>query len=54
LSQGAEHAIADQFPRDAKVIIDDVKRFRALSPDSRVRLIAGLVTAGALMMRQST
>jgi hypothetical protein len=42
-----------KFPSDAEVIIDEVARFRALSPADRVRLVRGMVTAGALMMRQS-
>jgi hypothetical protein len=42
-----------KFPDDAEVIIEETTRFRALSPQGRVRLIRGLLAAGALMMRQS-
>jgi hypothetical protein len=42
-----------RFPSDAEVIIEEVARFRALSPGDRVRVIRGLVAAGALMMRRS-
>jgi hypothetical protein len=41
------------FPSDTTVIIEEVARFRALSPESRTRSIRGLLAAGALMMRQS-
>jgi hypothetical protein len=42
-----------KFPSDAQVINEEVARFRALSPENRVRSIRGLLAAGALMMRQS-
>jgi hypothetical protein len=42
-----------KFPNDTAVIIEEVARFRALSPENRVRFIRGLLAAGALMMRQS-
>jgi hypothetical protein len=42
-----------KFPTDAEVIIEEAARFRALSPDNRVRSIRGLLAAGALMMRLS-
>jgi len=42
-----------KFPSDAEVIAEDVARFRALSPQDRLRSIRGLLAAGALMMRQS-
>ena len=42
-----------KFPSDAEVIIEEVARFRALSPESRLRSIRGLLAAGALMMRRS-
>jgi hypothetical protein len=41
------------FPSDAEVIADEAARFRALSPDARLRSIRGLLAAGALMMRRS-
>ena len=42
-----------EFPSDAKVIAEETARFRALSAEDRLRLIRGLLAAGALMMRRS-
>ena len=42
-----------QFPTDEQVVLEEVARFRALSPEGRMRCIRGLLAAGALMMRQS-
>jgi hypothetical protein len=42
-----------KFPSDVDVITEEVARFRALSPESRVRVIRGLVATGALMMHRS-
>jgi hypothetical protein len=42
-----------RFPSDAEVIIEEVARFRALSPKDRVLAIQGLLAAGALVMRRS-
>jgi hypothetical protein len=42
-----------KFPSDAEVIIEEVARFRALSPEKRMRVIRGLLRAGALMMSRS-
>jgi hypothetical protein len=42
-----------KFPTDAEVIAEEAARFRALSPEDRVRLVRGLLTAGAMMLRQS-
>ena len=42
-----------KFPSDAEVIIEEVARFRALSPEDCVRSIRGLLAAGALIMHQS-
>ena len=42
-----------QFPGDADVIAEEAARFRALSPEDRLRSIHGLLAAGALMMRRS-
>jgi hypothetical protein len=42
-----------RFPSDADVIIEEVARFRALSPEERVRCIRGLIEAGALVLRRS-
>jgi hypothetical protein len=44
---------ADQFPSDQDVIITEVARFRALSPEKRMQFIRDLLAAGALMMRRS-
>ncbi|HTU89935.1 MAG TPA: hypothetical protein VMF69_07555 [Gemmataceae bacterium] len=42
-----------KFPSDAEIIAEEAARFRALSPESRLRSIRGLLAAGALTMRQS-
>jgi hypothetical protein len=42
-----------KFPSDAEVIAEEAARFRALSPEDRLRSIRGLLAAGALMLRQS-
>jgi hypothetical protein len=42
-----------KFPSDADVIAEEAARFRALSPENRMQVIRGLLTAGALMMRRS-
>lgn len=42
-----------KFPKDEEIIAEEAARFRALSPESRLRSIRGLLAAGALMMRQS-
>ena len=42
-----------KFPSDADVIREEVARFRALSPEERIRFIHGLLAAGALMMQKS-
>jgi hypothetical protein len=42
-----------KFPSDADVIIEEVARFRALSPAERLESIRGMLAAGALMMRRS-
>ena len=41
------------FSSDEDVIIEEVRRFRALSPEDRMRVIRGLLNAGALMLNQS-
>ena len=43
-----------KFRSEAEVIIDEVARFRALSPAGRVRSIRALLAAGTLLLRQST
>jgi hypothetical protein len=42
-----------KFPSDAEVIAEEVARFRALSPEGRVRAFQSLLAAGALILRQS-
>jgi hypothetical protein len=42
-----------KFPTDEEVIIEEVRRFRALSPVERIRFIRDMLDAGELMMRQS-
>ncbi len=42
-----------KFPSDVEVIAEEAARFRALSPESRMRSIRGLLAAGALMMQRS-
>lgn len=42
-----------RFPSDADVIAEEAARFRALSPEARLRSIRGLIAAGRLMMRNS-
>jgi hypothetical protein len=41
------------FPSDVEVIAEAAARFRALSPEDRLRSIHGLLAAGALMMQRS-
>lgn len=42
-----------KFPSETEVILEDVAQTRAMTPDQRLRLLRGLVNAGALMMRKS-
>jgi hypothetical protein len=42
-----------KFPSDVGVIAEEAARFRALSPERRLRSIRGLLAAGVLMMRRS-
>ena len=42
-----------KLPNEADVIIEEVKRFRALSPEDRMRVIRGLLNAGKLMLNRS-
>ena len=42
-----------KFPSDADVIAEETARFRALSPQERMRSIRGILEAGALMMQRS-
>ena len=42
-----------QFPSDTQVIAEEAEQFRALSHQSRLEVIRGLLDAGALMLRNS-
>jgi hypothetical protein len=42
-----------KFPSDVEVITEEAARFRALSPEDRLRSIRGLLGAGALMIHIS-
>jgi hypothetical protein len=39
-----------KFPSETEVILEDVARFRALSPRERIRAIQGLLADGAYLM----
>jgi hypothetical protein len=42
-----------KFPSETEVILDDVARFRALSPEEQLRCFRGMVNAGELMLKNS-
>ena len=42
-----------KFPSETEVILEDVARFRALTPEGRIGAIRGLLNAGARIMRTS-
>jgi hypothetical protein len=42
-----------KFPSETEVILDDVARFRALSPAERIRTIRGMLADGAFLMSRS-
>jgi hypothetical protein len=42
-----------KFPSESEVILEDVARFRALSPRDRMRAIQGLMADGAYLMNRS-
>lgn len=42
-----------KFPSETEVILEDVARFRALSPHERLRSLRGLWNAGARIQRAS-
>jgi hypothetical protein len=42
-----------KFPSETEVILEDVARFRALSPADRIRTIRGLLAAGAFLLSRS-
>jgi hypothetical protein len=42
-----------KFPSETDVILEDVARFRALSPGEQLRCFRGMVNAGELMLRNS-
>ena len=39
-----------KFPSETEVILEDVARFRALSPAERIRTIRGMLADGAFLM----
>lgn len=43
-----------RFPSETEVILEDVARFRALSPSERIRAIVGLVRAADRIRRVSS
>ena len=51
--RGANVNLPIKFPSDAEVIVEETARFRALSPENRLRSLRGLLAAGALTMQQS-
>ena len=42
-----------KFPSETEVILEDVSRFRALSPEDRMRSVRGMVDFGARLKRMS-
>ena len=42
-----------KFPSETEVILEDVARFRALSPTERIRAIQGLLAGGRSLMTKS-
>jgi hypothetical protein len=42
-----------KFPSETEVILEDVARFRALSPPERIRAIRGMLVTGAHLMKIS-
>ena len=42
-----------KFPSETEVILEDVARFRALTPEKRIQTIRGLLADGAYLMRIS-
>ncbi len=42
-----------KFPSDTEVILEEVARFQALTPEKRLRSIRGILNAGALILRKS-
>ena len=42
-----------KFPSETEVILDDVARFRALTPEEQVLALKGLLHAGVWILRNS-
>lgn len=42
-----------KFPSETEVILEDVARFRALSPGERIRAIQSILADGAFLMSMS-
>ena len=43
-----------KFPSETEVILDDVARFRALTPEEQLRSLRGLLHTGARILRNSS
>ncbi len=42
-----------KFPSETEVILEDVARFRALTPNERIRAVRSLLVGGANLLRRS-
>ena len=42
-----------KFPSETEVILEDVARFRALSPEERIRAIQDMLACGLFLMSKS-
>jgi hypothetical protein len=42
-----------KFPSETEVILEDVARFRALTPEEQIQSLRGLLNAGALILQYS-
>ncbi len=42
-----------KFPSETEVILEDVARFRALTPEERIRSLRGLLNTGVRILRIS-
>jgi hypothetical protein len=42
-----------KFPSETEVILEDVARFRALTPSERIRAVRSLLAGGAFLMSRS-
>jgi hypothetical protein len=53
LIQEATMDLPIKFPSETEVVLEDVARFRSLSPTERIQAIRSLLTAGAHVMKIS-